>query len=90
VHDKACGENELFIHDMQINDPYKMNNLVNNFIDLPPFGLYDIFNFLICHSTFYVKQGLAAYKSFDGYRLFDGGYVKSLLTKTLMSISMFM
>ena len=29
------------------------------------------------------KQGLAAYKSFDDYRLFDEGYVESLLTTTL-------
>ena len=83
AHDEACRENELFIDDMQISDPFKMNNLVNNFIDSPPFGLYDIFNFLICHSTSYDKQGLAAYKSFDDYRLFEGGYVESLLTKTL-------
>ena len=68
---------------MQIGDPFKMTDLVNNFIDSPPFGLYDIFNFLICHSTAYDKQGLAAYKSFDDYRLFEGGYVESLLTKTL-------
>ncbi len=56
VHDEACRENELFIDDMQISDPFKMNNLVNNFIDSPPFGLYDIFNFLICHSTSYNKR----------------------------------
>jgi hypothetical protein len=31
----------------------------------------------------YDKQGLAAYKSFDDYRLFDEGYVESLLTMTL-------
>ena len=85
VHDKVCKENEdeLFIDDMQISNPFKMNNLVNNFIDSPPFGLYDIFNFLICHSTSYDKQGLAAYKSFDEYRLFEDGYVESLMTKTL-------
>ena len=85
MHDKVCGGkgNELFIDDMQIGDPFKMTDLVNNFIDSPPFGLYGIFNFLICHSTAYDKQGLAAYKSFDDYRLFEGGYVKSFLTKTL-------
>ena len=84
IHDKVCGEkgNELFINDMQIGNPFKMTDLVNNFIDSPPFGLY-IFNFLICHSTAYDKQGLAAYKSFDDYRLFEGGYIESLLTKTL-------
>ena len=85
LHDKVSKENEdeLFIDDMQISNPFKMNNLVNDFIDSPPFGLYDIFNFLICHSTSYDKQGLAAYKSFDDYRLFEDGYVESLLTKTL-------
>ena len=56
---------------------------MNNFIDSPPFGLYDIFNFLIYHSTDYDKQGLLAYKSFDDYRLFGDGYVESLATKTL-------
>ena len=48
------------------------------------FGLYDIFNYLIYSSAEYDKQGLAAYKiSFDDYRLFDEGYVESLLTMTL-------
>ena len=28
-------------------------------------------------------RGLAAYKSFEDYRLFDDGYVKSLLTSHL-------
>ena len=56
---------------------------VKNFIDSPPFGLYDIFNYLICHSTTYDKQGLAAYKSFEDYSLFEDGYVESLETKTL-------
>ena len=60
--------------------------VVNNFIDSPPFGLYDIFNHLICHSTnCYDKQGLAAYKSFDDYRLFEDGYVQSLSTITLQN-----
>ena len=58
-----------------------MEKFVNNFIDSPPFGLYDIFNYLIYHSTAYDKQGLAAYKSFEDYRLFEDGYVESLLTK---------
>ena len=66
-----------------VNGYNKGTLVVNNFINLLPFGLYDIFNFLICHSTAYDKQGLAAYKSFDDYRLFEGGYVESLLTKRL-------
>ena len=48
--------------------------VVNNFIDSLPLSLYEIFNHLICHSTnCYDKQGLAAYKSFDDYTLFEDG-----------------
>ena len=32
----------LFIHDMQIADPFVLKTQ-NNFTDSPPFGLYDIF-----------------------------------------------
>ena len=89
MHDKVCGEkgNELFINDMHIGDPFTMTDLVNNFIDSPPFSLHDNFSFLICLSTAYIcnKQGPAAYKSFDNFLLFEGGYVESLLTKTLMN-----
>ena len=74
----------LIIHDMEISDPFSAShNLVNNFVDSPPFGLYDIFNYLIFHSSDYDKQGLAAYKAFDEYRLFQDGYVESLLTETM-------
>ncbi len=58
-------------------------NVVNDFTDSLPFGMYDIFNYLIYYSTKYDKQGLAAYESFDDYRLFDEGYVESLLKATL-------
>jgi hypothetical protein len=84
---KSCDdtiEGKLIIHEMEIENPFKMK-AVNNFVDSPPFGLYDIFNYLIYHSTEYDKQGLAAYKSFDDYRLFEEGYVKSLLTKTMLN-----
>jgi hypothetical protein len=74
----------FIIHDMEISDPFSAShNLVNNFVDSPPFGLYDIFNYLIFHSSDYDKQGLAAYKAFDEYRLFQDGYVESLLTETM-------
>ena len=56
---------------------------MNNFTSSSPFGLHDIFNHLIYHSTDYDKQGLAAYKSFDDYRLFNDGYVESSLTAEL-------
>ena len=45
--------------------------------------MYDIFNYLIRQSTEYDIQGLAAYKSLEEYRLFQHGYVESLLTETL-------
>ncbi len=85
--DKTTLENEKFyIDEMEIENPlYSKRNLVNDFTDSPPFGLYDIFNYLIYHSTEYDKQGLAAYKSFEEYRLFQDGYVESLLTETLLN-----
>ena len=47
----------FIIHDMEISDPFSAShNLVNNFVDSPPFGLYDIFNYLIFHSSDYDKH----------------------------------
>ena len=80
--DKTNDADNLIIHDMLIPNPFSLKT-VNNFNSSPPLGLYDIFNHLICHSTEYDKQGLAAYKSFDDYRLFDDGYVESLQTVQL-------
>ena len=75
----------IIIHDMEIVDPFALiassYNLVNDFGDSPPFGLY-IFNYMIKNFANYDKQGLAAYKSFNEYRLFQGGYSQSLLTHT--------
>ena len=34
---------KLIIHDMEIENPFS-HIVMNNFIDSPPFGLYDIFN----------------------------------------------
>ena len=73
-------KNRLIIHDVAVPDPFTLATQ-NNFIDSPPFGLYDIFNFLIYHSADYDKQGLASYKSYDDYRLFNDGYVESLSTR---------
>ena len=75
-------EQRLCIHDMQIRDPFTMKT-VNNLIGSPPFGLYDIFNYLIYHSTEYDKQGLASFKSYDDDKLFVDGYVESLETVAL-------
>ena len=67
---------------MLIPNPFSLKT-VSDFNASPPFGLYDIFNYLIYHSANYDKQGLAAYRSFEDYRLFDDGYVESLLTSHL-------
>lgn len=72
----------LIIHDVCVPDPFTIPTQ-NDFINSPPFGLFDIFNHLIYHSCDYDKQGLASYKSYDDYRLFDDGYVESLSTTTL-------
>ncbi len=82
---EETADDKLIIHNVKIENPFKMGVFVNNFIDSPPFGLYGIFNHLICHATNFDKQGLAAYKSFDDYRLFEDGYVESLLTTMLKS-----
>ena len=80
--DDATTLDELIIHDMLIPNPFSLKT-VNDFNAQLPFGLYDIFNYLIYHSADYDMRGLAAYKSFEDYRLFDDGYVKSLLTSHL-------
>ena len=72
----------LIIHDVPVQDPFTLTT-ENKFNDSPPFGLFDIFNHLIYHSCDYDKQGLASYKSYDDYRLFDDGYVESLSTATV-------
>ena len=46
----------LFIHDYQLADPVTMK-VENDFRSSPPFGLFDIFNHLIYHSSEYDKQG---------------------------------
>ena len=76
--DQTNAAGTLIIHDLLIPHPFSLHT-VNNFNSLPPFGLFDIFSHLNCHTTDYDKQGLAAYKSFDDYRLFNDGYVESLL-----------
>ena len=69
---------QLIIHHVTVQDPFTLP-VQSNFINSPPFGLYDIFK----HSAEYDKQGLASYKSYDDYHLFDDGYVESLFTAYL-------
>ena len=80
--DQTTDADKLITYDMLITNPFSLKT-VNNFKSSPPFELYDIFNYLIYHSTDYDKQGLVASKSFEDYCLFDEGYVESLLTAQL-------
>ena len=74
----------MIIHGVETEDPLSSaHEYVNYFNASLPFGLFDIFNHLIYSSTEHDKQGLAAYKAFDDCRLFEEGYVESLLTKPL-------
>ena len=84
-------DTKLTVHGVEIDDPLSGSyEYVNDFIESPPFGLFDIFNHLIYSSTEYDKQGLAAYKAFDDYRLFEEGYVESLLTKSLPTVGVYL
>ena len=50
---------------------------------LPKFGLMDIFNHLIMSKTEYDKDMLASWRSFDEYKLFKNGHVRSLQHKNI-------
>ena len=67
----ATALDELIIHNMLVPNPFFLKT-VDNFNASPPFGLYDIFNNLICSpeliigSTLRFKRALTtAYSSFD-------------------------
>ena len=57
VEERVNMSHRLLINDMQLPDPFTMD-MINDFKQCPPFGLFDIFNHLIYHSTNYDKQGL--------------------------------
>ena len=46
--------------------------------DIPEFGQIDIFNHLLFSRADYDQKKLKAHKSFDDYRLFEDGHVRSL------------
>ena len=51
------SERKLTIHENEIEDPFvNSHDALDYFNDSPPFGLYDIFNHLIYHTTDYDKQ----------------------------------
>ena len=70
----------LVINGYKVPDPFLISEieLTNRLVDLPPFGIEDIFNFLIFKSTQYDRQKIASYKAFEEYGLFEDGYVEDL------------
>ena len=59
----------------KFSDPFKLPGFNSDFSDIPDFGLYDVFNHLICFQAENDRRKLRAYKSFEGYRLFSDGHV---------------
>ena len=59
-----------------------MASLSNEFSQLSPFGLMDIFNHLIMSKTDYDKSKLSSWRSFEEYNLCTNGHVQSLGVKT--------
>ena len=63
-------------------DPFQMASMSNEFSQLSPFGLMDIFNHLIMSKTDYDKSKLSSWRSFEEYNLCTNGHVQSLGVKT--------
>ena len=80
AQEKQNTQQRLNDYGFQLPDPYSLD-LKNDFTNSPPFGLFDIFNHLVYHPSQYDRQGLAACKSYEDYRLYVDGYVESLVTK---------
>lgn len=59
---------------MIIHEPFTFSQCYQLFRHLTPFGLYNIFNYLVCQGTEYDKQGSAVYRYYDGHRFFEEGY----------------
>ena len=55
--DQVNDAENLIIHDRLIPHPFS-SKAVNNFDSSPPFGLYDIFNYLIYQSTAYIAAAM--------------------------------
>lgn len=49
--------------------------------NIPPFGMEDIFNFLIFKSGEYDRHKIASYKAFEDYGLFEDGHVEDVKIK---------
>eukprot|EP00794_Sanderia_malayensis_P020802 gene20802-22842_t len=85
-HDDMLDLSErLPIKGMKLPDPFTIpeQELSSNIDNVPPFGIEDIFNFLIFKSSDYDQQKVASYKAFEEYGLFEDGYVLDLKVKEI-------
>ena len=70
----------------KLTDPFQMTSLSNDFSQLPPFGLMDIFNHLIMSKADYDKSMLSSWRSFEEYNLCLNGHIQSLGVKTVQDL----
>ena len=65
-----------------------MTSLTNDFSQLPPFGLMDIFNHLIMGKADYDKSKLTSWHSFPEYNLCLNGHIHTLLAEPFLTVHM--
>ena len=66
------------LSDLDISASAEDLQCTNNFEKAPDVSIYDIFNYLILQKSYYDRKKVKAYKSFDDYRLFWDGNVRSI------------
>ena len=64
-----------------IEDPYCLPVAELSKDDLPPVQCTDIFNYLVVGKSFYTPQRFKAFKSLEGYKYFECGFVNCLGSK---------
>ena len=76
----------LTIKGIKLPNPFSIprHEFSNIMQTVPPFGIEDIFNFLIFKSSDYDRQKVASYKAFEEYGLFEDGFVEDLRVKELL------
>ncbi len=62
-------------------DPYKIvkNEFSQNYEDLPTVNYFDLCNYFVYAKSVYTQQEMMAHKSLEAYKLFENGWVKSIL-----------
>ncbi|KAK2557048.1 hypothetical protein P5673_020906, partial [Acropora cervicornis] len=70
----------------KLTDPFQITSLSNDFSQLPPFGLMDIFDHLIMSKADYDKSMLSSWRSFEEYNLCLNGHIQSIGVKTVQDL----